>query len=92
MSRRTRRNRGKKAEPAYPEVDLARMGDGQVAYIRELSPREARRMFPTIKGLPSKGILFALHAADGTPLKLADTLQAAQGYAKVSELEISAVH
>ena len=36
-------------------------------------------MFPAIEGLP-KGInLFALHAADGTPLALTDSHQAAVG-------------
>jgi hypothetical protein len=72
--------------------ELAALGGGQVAYIKELSSDEASRMYPAIEGLP-KGInLFALQAADGTPIALTDTLQAAIGHAMGDELEIASVH
>jgi hypothetical protein len=74
------------------ELELARLGDGEIAYIKTLSSDEARAMFPMVKGLP-KGIpLFALHAADGTPIALTDTLQAAIGHAEEDDLAIAAVH
>jgi hypothetical protein len=72
--------------------ELAQLGGGQVAYIKELSSDEASRMYPAIEGLP-KGInLYALQAADGTPIALTDTLQAAIGHAMGDELEIASVH
>jgi hypothetical protein len=72
--------------------ELAQLGGGQVAYIKELSSEEARRMYPAIEGLP-KGInLYALQAADGTPIALTDTRQAAIGHAMGDELEIASVH
>jgi hypothetical protein len=74
------------------EVDLARLGDGQVAYIRAMTNAEARRMFPSIKGLPRGIDLYALHAADGTPIALTDSRQAAVGHAIEGELEIASVH
>ncbi|MDX2158087.1 MAG: DUF1150 domain-containing protein [Hyphomicrobiaceae bacterium] len=74
------------------QVDLARLGDGQVAYIKTLTSAEARRMFPTIKGLPRGIDLYALHAADGTPIALTDSRQAAVGHAIEGELEIASVH
>jgi hypothetical protein len=49
-------------------------------------------MFPTIEGLPAGIDLFALHAADGTPLALTDSRQAAVGHAMGDELEIASVH
>ncbi len=78
--------------PVMSELELARLGGGEVAYIKTLSSDEAIDMFPTIEGLP-KGIpLFSLHAADGTPLALTDTLQAAIGHAHEDELSIAPLH
>lgn len=71
------------------ELELSRLGGGEIAYIKTLSTAEASRMFPTVKGLP-KGIqLFSLHAADGTPIALTDTLQAAIGHAEEDDLAIA---
>ena len=54
--------------------------------------REFERRVYRLKGLP-KGInLFSLHAADGTPLALTDTRQAAIGHAIDDDLEIASVH
>lgn len=73
-------------------VEFAKLGGGEVAYIKPLTSDEAGKLFPKIKGIP-KGInLFALHAADGTPLALTDTLQAAIGHAMEDDLTVSAVH
>lgn len=77
------------AAPVMSELDLARLGGGEVAYIKTLTSDEALQMFPMIEGLP-KGIpLFSLHAADGTPIALTDTLQAAIGHAHEDELAIA---
>ncbi|MES1179791.1 MAG: DUF1150 domain-containing protein, partial [Hyphomicrobium sp.] len=74
--------------PVMSELELARLGGGEVAYIKTLTSDEALEMFPQIEGLP-KGIpLFSLHAADGTPIALTDTLQAAIGHAQEDELSI----
>jgi len=74
------------------EHDLARLGDGQIAYIKEMTSAQARRMFPSVKGLPRGIDLYALHAADGTPIALTDSRQAAVGHALDGELEIASVH
>ncbi len=74
------------------EYEFAALGGGVVAYIKTLTLAEASRMFPPIERLP-KGInLFSLHAADGTPLALTDTKQAAIGYAIDDDLQIASVH
>lgn len=83
---------GEMAPSLITELELARLGDGQVAYIRAMTSAEARRMFPSVKGLPRGIDLFALHAADGTPIALTDSLQAAVGHAIDGELEIASLH
>lgn len=92
----TTTKRRRKAQPAMApvmsEIELARLGGGQVAYIKTLSSDEALRMFPAIEDLPHGINLFALHAADGTPIALTDTRQAALSHAMDGELEIASVH
>jgi hypothetical protein len=74
------------------EGELATLGGGVVAYIKTLTSDEASRMFPAVKGLPEGINLFSLHAADGTPLALTDTKQAAIGHAIDDDLQIASVH
>jgi len=74
------------------ESELATWGGGVVAYIKTLTSDEASRMFPAVEGLPQGINLFSLHAADGTPLALTDTKQAAIGHAIDDDLEIASVH
>jgi hypothetical protein len=74
------------------EKELATLGGGVVAYIKTLTSDEASRMFPAIEGLPQGINLFSLHAADGTPLALTDTRQAAIGHAIDDDLQIASVH
>jgi hypothetical protein len=96
----TARRSGRRASPVHitvdgtliSEIELARLGDGQVAYIKSMTSAEAKRMFPSIKGLPRGMDLFALHAADGTPIALTDSRQAAVGHAIEGELEIASIH
>ena len=72
--------------------DLAKLGGGKVAYIKMLSSDEANRMYPAVKGLPKGISLFALHAADGTPLALTDSRQAAIGHAMGDKLHVESLH
>lgn len=72
--------------------ELAALGGGRVAYIKQLSSEEAMQMYPAASDLPPGVRLFALHAADGSPIALTDTRQAAVGHAKGDELEIASVN
>ena len=87
-----RRRSAKPVAPMMSEIELARLGDGQVAYIKTLSSDEALQMYPAIEDLPRGISLFALHAADGTPIALTDTRQAALSHAMDGELEIASLH
>lgn len=87
-----RRSRKTPTPPIMSMSDLAKLGGGKVAYIKVLSTDEAKEMFPAVEGLPNGIDLFALHAADGTPLALTDSRQAAVGHAMGDELEIASLH
>ena len=92
-AKHTKRSRRRVAiEPVMSELELAKLGGGQVAYIKELSTDEAQRLYPAVKDLPGGIHLFALHAADGTPIALTDSRQAAIGHAKGDKLEVASVH
>jgi hypothetical protein len=90
--KRSRRNMAAVPGPVLSGVDLAKLGDGKVAYIRSMTPDEAQRMFPTVSGLPDDTNIFALHSADGTPLALTDSRQAAVGHAMSDRLEVASIH
>lgn len=72
--------------------EFASLGGGEVAYIRPMTTDEAMRLYPAVKGLPSGIAVFALHAADGTPLALTDSHQAAIGHAKSDKLQVASLH
>jgi hypothetical protein len=88
--------RGRIETPPVPTAmsmtELAKLGGGKVAYIKVMSHDEAKELFPAVEGLPTGIDLYALHAADGTPLVLTDSHQAAVGHAMGDELEIASVH
>jgi hypothetical protein len=92
----TKTSKGRKAKSAAPPVmsmsEFARLGGGKVAYIRVMTADEAKEMFPAVEGIPTGISLYALHAADGTPIALTDSRQSALGHAMGDELEIASVH
>ena len=73
-------------------IELARLGGGEVAYIKTMTSDEAHQLFPALEGLPEGINLYSLHAADGTPIALTDSMQAAVGHALGDELEVASLH
>lgn len=81
----------KKTLELSPE-DLARLGGGDLGYIREIESEEAvRLMGPDVRVQP-KARLFALYHADGTPVSVSGTREAAVGSAFEHELMPMSVH
>ena len=73
---------------------LAHMGDGRIAYVKAIRSEDLPALFPQMK-VPqiAPGVqLFALHAADGTPIMLTDSREAAVANAWQQELETVSVH
>jgi hypothetical protein len=76
-----------------PEA-FAHLGDGRIAYVKTIKSEDVRALFPQAEmpDLPPGQMLFALHAADGTPIMLTDTREAAVANAWSQELEMVSVH
>ena len=76
-----------------PEA-LAHMGDGRIAYVKTIRSEDVRALFPQAQmpQMPPGQMLFALHAADGTPIMLTDSREAAVANAWSQELETVSVH
>lgn len=80
------------AAPVITKDELAAIGDGEIAYIREMTSSEAMAAFPNIDDLPEGINLFALHGADGQPIALTDDRGVAIEHAISDDLEIATVH
>ncbi|WP_425283496.1 DUF1150 family protein [Methyloceanibacter superfactus] len=72
--------------------ELALLGDGEVAYIKQLDSDSAERLFPALDDAPEGIDLFAVLGADGTPLALTDSRNAAIANALENDLVPVSVH
>ena len=71
---------------------LALLGGGKIAYVKAIRSEDVQKHFPQAPALAPGGELFALHAADGTPIMLTDSREAAVANAWSNELETMSVH
>jgi hypothetical protein len=74
-----------------PEA-LALLGGGKIAYVKPIRSEDVAAMFPQAPQLQPGMQLFALHAADGTPIMLTDSRESAVANAWSQELETVSVH
>lgn len=72
--------------------DLAQLGGGALAYIREIEGKEAARLMGEQARVAPNTKLFALYHADGTPVSISGTREAAMGSAFEHELMPMSVH
>ena len=73
---------------------LADLGEGRIAYVKTIRSEDVATLFPQLKvpEMEPGQRLFALHAADGTPIMLTDSREAAVANAWSQELETLSVH
>jgi hypothetical protein len=71
---------------------FAHLGEGAIAYVRPIKSEEAQALFPQIEGLQPGMQLFALLGADGAPIVLADSKDAAVANAWEHQLATVSVH
>jgi hypothetical protein len=71
---------------------LAQLGDGEIAYIKTIRSEDVPAMFPQAPEIAPGLKLFALHAADGTPIMITDSREAAVANAWSNELQTLSVH
>jgi len=78
--------------PIITQDALAHLGDGRLAYVKAIRSEDVAGMFPQAPQIAPGVTLFALHAADGTPIMLTDTRESALANAWSNELEAVSVH
>lgn len=78
--------------PQIPEseISLANMGLGEVAYVRELSAGEVENMIGQKVSPDPATIMFCLYLADGTPVSVSDSREAA--VANAFEHDLAAIN
>lgn len=75
-----------------PTEAFAALGDGEVAYVRAMTSEDVTRAFPGAPQLAPGLKLWALLAADGSPILLADTREMAEANAMEHDLTTVSVH
>jgi hypothetical protein len=78
--------------PVITQDALAHLGDGHIAYVKAIRSEDVANLFPQAPKIAPGIQLFALHAADGTPIMLTDTREAALANAWSQELQPMSVH
>jgi hypothetical protein len=79
------------AKSVTPET-LATLGEGHIAYVKQIRSEDVPGLFPEAPKIAPGLKLFALHAADGTPIMLTDSREAALANAWSNELQAMSVH
>jgi len=72
--------------------EFAHLGDGAVAYVKALNSEDVSRLFPQAPPIRAGVKLFALLGADGSPIMLTDSKDAAIANAWEHELQTVSLH
>ncbi|MBO0661679.1 DUF1150 domain-containing protein [Jiella sp. MQZ9-1] len=72
--------------------DLASLGEGHIAYLRQMTSDEMRARFPSVKSIEPGLKLWALFSADGTPLAVSDDRSSILVSATQNELDTVSLH
>jgi hypothetical protein len=78
--------------PVVTKSDLANLGEGVVAYLREIGSEELKGKFPGLPELEPGTTLWALFAANGQPILLSDARDRALAGAFENDLVPVALH
>ncbi len=72
--------------------EFARLGGGAVAYVKPIRSEHVSSLFPGVPPIEPGLQLFALLGADGTPIMLTDSKDAAFANAREHELQTVSLH
>ena len=72
--------------------EFAHLGDGALAYVKPINSEDVARMFPQAPALRPGVKLFALLGADGSPIMLTDSRDAAIANAWEHQLQTVSLH
>jgi len=76
----------------FTDAEFASLGGGAVAYVKEIDAGEAVRLVGPRMNVPEGARLFCLYGADGTPVSISGTREAAVANAFEHELMPMSVH
>ena len=79
-------------KPIMSTQAFAVLGGGKIAYVKPIKSDDVHELYPQAPEMQPGMQLFALHAADGTPILVTDTREAAVANAWNNELEAVSVH
>jgi hypothetical protein len=77
--------------PLAPDA-FAHLGEGHVAYVREVRSEDLGRLVPDAPPVPPGLRLWALIGATGTPILISDDREAALAGAEENQLVMVSVH
>ena len=72
--------------------ELAMLGNGALGYIREIEPDSAAKLLGPQINVPGDIRLYCLYGADGTPMSISASFEAAFAAARQHELTPVTVH
>ena len=75
-----------------PPANFAVLGGGKMAYVRPMKSDDVKALFPQMPPITPGLNLWALLAADGTPIMLADSREAVLMNAHENDLETVSIH
>jgi hypothetical protein len=74
------------------DAELAHLGEGSLAYLREIDSEELRGKFPGMPDMAPGTRLWAVFAADGRPILLTDARDAALAGVFQNDLTPVSIH
>ena len=77
---------------AIAPEELALLGNGALGYIREIEPDNAAKLLGPQINVPGDIRLYCLYGADGTPMSISASFEAAFAAARQHELTPVTVH
>jgi hypothetical protein len=80
------------ARPVMTDQALAILGGGKIAYVKPIRSEDVHSLYPQAPEMEPGMRLFALHAADGTPILVTDSRESAVANAENEQLEALSVH
>ncbi|MBX3581840.1 MAG: DUF1150 family protein [Rhizobiaceae bacterium] len=76
----------------FSEAELAHLGEGTVAYLREMGGKELNGKFPGLPEIAPDARLWALFAANGQPILISDARDRAIAGALENDLTPVSIH
>ncbi|MEF2070356.1 DUF1150 family protein [Consotaella aegiceratis] len=79
-------------EDHITQDEFAAMGEGHLAYLRQMTSDDMRAKFPSVQSIRPGLNLWALFSADGTPLAVSDDRGSVLASASANELMTLSLH